>query len=423
MDKPVQPEQARDLNRTEEGSGAALSFTRTRLKVKDVMNPNVVTAAPTEKIFSAAQRMCSHRVSCVVVLDKGNVVGLLTQKDLLLGIAQEQEGYGQLPVAQYMARPVLVVPPEMPVLEAGLVLESRHIKHLPVVAQRELVGIVTQTDITRGLIYLTPLQRVGEVMSPTIATIDEDATVAGAARTMSAQNISCVVVTRRQEPVGILTQKDILTRVILAQRNPTRTRVADVMSSPLLPIPPDYSVFAASRAMEKMCIHRLVVKDAKRVCGIVSQTDILHAVERRLAEEEKYRLLLVQSDIPMFMLDATGVVTYVNVAFLKLFDVQSHEEMVGSVLSDKGVWSGPADRERFLTVLEKGRSGLLRLVAQTAAGRRERLLMLLAVARDGRGEIIGWQGVAWPVTGPRKRKKTLCRNLRKRTLGTRGPDT
>ncbi len=417
MDIPVQLEQTRDSSRSEGEPDAAMSFTRARLKIKDILNPNVVTASPAETVFCAARRMCHCRVSCVVVVDSGNIVGLLTQKDLVLGIAQEQEAYGQLPVAQRMSSPVLVASPDMPVLEAAQILRSKGIKHLPIVAERKLVGIVTQTDITRGLIYMTPLQRVCEVMSPHVTTIDEGMTVTEAARTMAAQKVSCVVVTRFDEPMGILTQKDILMRVILLQRDPTCTSVGEVMSAPILPIPPDYPVFAASRAMDKMRVHRLVVTEAGHVRGIVSQTDILHAVERRLAEEERHWLLLVCSDVPMFMLDATGVVTYANVAFLRLFDAQSHEELVGRILSQERLWSGSEDRERLLAMLERGQSDLLELVARTAAGRPRRIVVLLAVTKDTGGDIIGWQGVAWPVAGARTRKKALCHNSRGNTPG------
>jgi CBS domain-containing protein len=387
--------------------GLALSLTQTRLRVKDVMNQDVITARPGETIFSAAKRMCTHHVSCVVVVDENAVMGVFTQKDLLRGIAQEQEGYCQLPVAERMSSPTVVASPDLPVLEAGRILKSKQIKHLPVAAEQRLVGIVTQTDITRGLIYLTPLQRVSEVMSPNIATVGLEATVADAARSMWSHNISCVVVMQQNEAVGIITQNDIVTRVISLQKNPTRTPVVDVMSSPILPIPPNYSVFTASRMMHQMHIHRFVVQDEERVCGIVSQTDILQAVERRLGEEEKHRLFLVCSEIPMFMLDAKWTVTYVNAAFLRLFDFEAYEDIVGSSFSDDSLWNAPKDRQRVLDVLDQGEPNLLGLAVKTSAGRRKRVVLLLTVSKNASDEISGWQGVIWDVSGRRPPKKKL----------------
>lgn len=406
-----------ESNNKDADSDTELSFAQTGLKIKDVMNPQVVTAAPVETIFTAARRMRSQNVSCAVVVDEGAVVGLFTQRDLLLGIAQEQEGYCQLPVAERMTSPVTVAPPDLPVLEASRILKSKRIKHLPIVAEGRLVGIVTQTDITCSLIYLTPLQRVSEVMSPHVATVNEETTVTDAARIMQSRRISCVVVMRFHQAVGVLSQRDILTRVILLHRNPVRTPVADVMSTPVLPIPPDYSVFTANRIMSRMRIHRLVVQDTKRIYGIVSQTDILHALERRLAEEEKHRLFLVCSDIPMFMLDAGGTLTYVNAAFLRLFEKGSPAQVLGTSLLDARFWSSPADRQRLQGMLDKGRSGMLGMVAMTGTGRLRRIVVLLTVTRNGRDEIGVWQGVAWRVTGRKSPKAALYHNAGDNTPG------
>jgi len=376
-------------------AGIAMSGTQTHLKVKDVMNQDVVTASPGESILSAAKKMSINSVSCVVVVDDHAVVGLFTEKDLLKGITQEQNGFCQLPVAERMSSPVIVASPNLPVLEAGRIIKSKHIKHLPVVADQRLIGIVTQTDITRGLIYLTPLQRVSEIMSPDIAMVDVEATVEEAARVMWSRRISCVVVTHHMEPAGILTQKDILRRIIAPQKNPARTRVSDVMSVPVLPIPPSYSVFTASRIMDRMHIHRLVVQGDKQIRGIVSQTDILRAVERRLQEEEKQRQFQAGSEIPMFTLDAQGMVTYANTAFLRLLGREASDEVVGTLFLNEGFRSRPQDEKRLRQMLRKGQSGLLRLVVRTGPDAVKRILLLLAVTKNDAGEIIGWQGVAW----------------------------
>ncbi len=375
-------------------AGTALSSTQTHLMVKDVMSRDVVTTTPQESILAAARKMAAHTVSCVVVVDGAAVVGLFTEKDLLKGISQERAGFCQFPVAERMSSPVIVAAPSLAVLDAGRILKSKHIKHLPVVADQRLVGIVTQTDITRGLIYLTPLQCVSEIMSPNVATVDAEATIEEAAATMWTRRISCVLVTHQKEPVGILTQTDILRRIVAPQWNPARTRVREVMSAPVLPIPPDYSVFTASRIMDKMHVHRLVVQGGKRIYGIVSQTDILRALERRLQEEEKRRQFLAGSEIPLFTLDAKGRVTYANTAFLHMLGREG-DEVVGELLLNGDFWSRPQDEKRLSQMLEKGRPGLLRPVVRTGAGAGRRILLLLAVMKSHAGEVVGWQGVAW----------------------------
>lgn len=365
------------------------------MAVREVLNPNVITVAPQESIFAAARQMCTHDVSCLVVVEGDRVVGVFTQKDLLQSVALEQAEWWQLPVSQRMSSPAIVAPPDLPVLEAGQLLKSKRIKHLPVVAEQRLVGIVTQTDITRGLVYLTPLQCVREMMSQKVATVDMETTVADAARTMWFQSISCVVVMHLNEPVGIVSQTDILMRIILPQKNAAATPVSEVMSSPVLPIPPDYSIFTASRIMDKMHIHRLVVRDAGQVCGIISQTDILLAVERKLAEEEERRRFPVCADMPAFMLDRENIVTYVNAAFLRLLDSEACDDISGTALPGEHLWPRFQDQKLLCQTLQAGRSDLLRLVVRTRTNATKPILLLLAAMRNDAEGVLGWQGVAW----------------------------
>jgi len=263
-------------------SPVLLGFGDADLKVKDVMTDNVVCAVPSETVLSAIKRMSEHRVSCVVVVDDGTVVGILTERDVLRRVATECRDPTRSKVAEKMSSPVVSIAPDVPVLEASEIMRSRGIKRLAVGDGRRLLGLVTQTDITRGLTSLWPSKAVADIMSTTVVAVNVSVTVAQAARTMSSRNISCVVVMHREEAVGIMTEKDVLKRVVALHRDPGTTPVAEVMSRPLVTSAPDHSILCISRMMDRMRIHRLVVKENKQVCGIVSQTDILDALRREL---------------------------------------------------------------------------------------------------------------------------------------------
>lgn len=271
-------------------SPVLLGFGDVDLKVKDVMTDNVVCAVPGETILSAIKRMSEHRVSCVVVVDDGTVVGILTERDVLRGVAAESRDPTRSKVVEKMSSPVVSIPPEAPVLQASEIIRSKGIKRLVVGDGRRLLGLVTQTDITRGLTSLWPSKNVADIMSTNVVTVNVSITVAQAARMMSSQNISCVVVMHREEAVGIMTEKDVLKRVVALHRDPGTTPVAEVMSRPLVTSTPDHSILCVSRMMDRMHIHRLVVKENKQVCGIVSQTDILDALLRELEEVREARL-------------------------------------------------------------------------------------------------------------------------------------
>jgi len=270
-------------------------FGDAELKVRDVMTDHVVCAASGETVLTAIKKMSDNRVSCVVVVDNDTVVGILTERDVLRGVAAETGRHSpRSKVAERMSSPVISIAPDVPVLDASELIRSKGIKRLVVGDGKRLVGLVTQTDITRGLISLWLSENVADIMSTNVATVNVSVTVAEAARIMTTRNISCIVVMNHDEPVGIMTEKDVLKRVVALHRNPNTTAVQDVMSRPVVTSPPDHSILCVSRTMDRMRIHRLVVKENKHVCGIVSQTDILDALRReleRIREVQSHRRL------------------------------------------------------------------------------------------------------------------------------------
>jgi CBS domain-containing protein len=259
------------------------------LKIRDVMSKDVVTTTPGDTVFDAAKRMSEAGISCLVVTEGERVIGILTERDVLRAVAGGLVDLHRITVAQAMSSPVQPVSPALSILTAGRIMEARQIRRLPVLEGKQLVGIVTQTDITRGLVTLIPLTSISDIMTREVATVAADASVAEAARIMASKCISCVVVMRQDEPAGILTEKDLIRRVAAVQRNPAETRVADVMSSPITVVPPDYSVLGVCRKMDALHLHRLVIMDGGNLCGIVTQTDIMRAIRAELERVENDR--------------------------------------------------------------------------------------------------------------------------------------
>jgi CBS domain-containing protein len=266
----------------DESLGEQSDDTRRELKISDIMSHDTITAAPEDTVLSAVKKMSESNVSCVVVVDDGTVSGIVTDKDILKGIAGKDTEFQRLCVTDRMSTPVEVVCPETSVFAAGKTMEAKGIKRLPVVDGGELVGIVTQTDITRGLISISPLKAVSDIMAIDIATVDTGATVAEAAQIMSSKGISCLVAMHRNTVAGIVTEKDLIRRVVALHKDPMQTQVVDMMSFPLVSVPPSYSVLSAGKKMDTMHLHRLVVMTDEEVVGIVTQTDIARAVRREL---------------------------------------------------------------------------------------------------------------------------------------------
>mgnify|MGYP000716383667 FL=1 len=120
---------------------------------------------------------------------------------------------------------------------------------------------------------------VEDVMSSPVVTVREDDTVEKVAKLMDEYSIGSVVVVRdKDEPVGVITERDIVRKVVAKDRKPSEVRAAEIMSTPLFTIEPDKDVKEAARTMGRYDIRRLIVMHKGRMVGIVSSRDILQAV-------------------------------------------------------------------------------------------------------------------------------------------------
>jgi CBS domain-containing protein len=116
--------------------------------------------------------------------------------------------------------------------------------------------------------------KVEDVMVREVITIDENATVKEAAEIMNKFEIGCLIAVRKGKAVGIITERDLLKRVVAEAKDVNKTRVKDVMSSPLVVVEPNLDLEEAVKLMFQMKIKKLPVVEGKRLVGLVSLTDI-----------------------------------------------------------------------------------------------------------------------------------------------------
>jgi len=114
---------------------------------------------------------------------------------------------------------------------------------------------------------------VKEIMKSSVICIDSSMTVKDAAKMMSDAGVGCIIVMEKNSALGILTERDFV-RKIIAQEKPLSTPVKDVMSSPLITIDPDESVWELAQLMKVKCIHKVPVVDKGKLVGITTSTDL-----------------------------------------------------------------------------------------------------------------------------------------------------
>jgi PAS domain S-box-containing protein len=373
------------------------------LNVGDVMKKEVATISPEEIVISAARIMSDSKISCLVVMDQDNVAGIVTETDVLRRVCKNGKDFYQTRLSQIMSSPVESAASDISVLEASKILGDRHIKRLPIIDEGKLVGIVTQTDLVRALTSYGLWRDVSEIMSRDIACIKRDATVAEAAEIMTSRDISCIVVMDGDDVAGVLTEKDLLGRVVALQKDPAKTRMEDVMSHPVTSVPSTLSVFSASRIMEEMNIRRLIIMKNKHLCGVVTQTDIFMTVRDKLqAEEEKSFRLMEGSRSNIYKTDLNGMVTYINPSFMELLEVSGPAEILGRPFLPDRFWYDLQDRERFLKELRMRSIESRELTLKTAKGNKIFVTVFPNYTKDAYGQINGSQGVVYDVTAKKE---------------------
>ena len=116
--------------------------------------------------------------------------------------------------------------------------------------------------------------KVEDVMVKEVVTISENASVKEAADIMNQFEIGSIIAVRKGKAIGIITERDLLKRVIAEGMDAKKTRVKDIMSSPVIVIPPGTELEEAMRLMFQKKIKKLAIVDQKRLIGVVSLTDI-----------------------------------------------------------------------------------------------------------------------------------------------------
>jgi len=115
---------------------------------------------------------------------------------------------------------------------------------------------------------------VNQVMSKNVLTLDKSTSLQEAAENMKKLNVGCVIVTENNNPIGIITERDFVTKIV-AEGRPLFTEIQEVMSSPLITIDSEETIWEASELMKEKSIHKLPVKENEQITGIVTTTDIV----------------------------------------------------------------------------------------------------------------------------------------------------
>ena len=117
--------------------------------------------------------------------------------------------------------------------------------------------------------------RMCDIMVRNVITTTKDSTLEEAVSLMNEHEIGCLIVTENKKAVGILTERDLLKRILAKSENIKRIKVRDVMSEPLVSVEPGLQIGDVSKLMFEKNIKKMPIIKKGELLGLVTMTDIL----------------------------------------------------------------------------------------------------------------------------------------------------
>ncbi len=280
------------------------------MNVADIMSSPVYVINADEPVSHARKLMLRHKISTLLVLNEGKMVGIVTKSDIANRLAQAEPLWrrrpiDQVPIKLLMTESVITIYPEASISQAAALMLENRVHNIPVV-KNDIVGIVTRTDLVR---YVAENEeeiktKIPKLMTEDIVSVHRHHTINHVIDEMNRNEIERVIVKDDAgKLVGIISRKDLALNLLtdfqgeLSTKNIKMTRKSspggqktyryvkevpltaeDIMVSPIVSIDVNETVSNAAKKMIEEGLTALPVSDGEDIVGILSRTDIMKAV-------------------------------------------------------------------------------------------------------------------------------------------------
>ena len=262
------------------------------MKIREIMRPGPITIHETDSLGSAQRMMSKSRVRHLPVMSDGRLVGMLSERDVLLARARNdnEQDWWAIPVHDVMTAPVQVAGSEDSLTEVAGRMAASKLGAMPIVERGKLVGIATVTDVldaeVREAMAPGPVAAAtaSDAMTPFPLTIRPEAPLAEAVALMIAHHVRHLPVMDGQSAIiGVLSERDVRTAIgdpveylDLFHRAAAKYRVRDVMTKGAIAVPFDQPLRETAKSFADTRVGALPVVDKfGALIGIISYVDAL----------------------------------------------------------------------------------------------------------------------------------------------------
>jgi CBS domain-containing protein len=280
------------------------------MKVADIMSSPVYVMNADEPVSHARNLMLRHKISTLLVLNEGKMVGIVTKSDISNRLAQTEPLWrrrpiDQIPIKLLMTDSVISIYPEASISQAAALMFENGVHNIPVI-KNEIVGIITRTDIVRYIAENTEeiKTKIPRLMTEDIVSVHRHHTINHVVDEMNKNEIERVIVKDDTgKSVGIISRKSLALTLLtdiqgdLSTKSIKMTRrsspagqktyryvkevpvtAEDIMVSPIVSIDINETVSEAAKKMMEEGVTALPVSDGEDIVGILSRTDIMKAI-------------------------------------------------------------------------------------------------------------------------------------------------
>ncbi|MEC4674537.1 MAG: CBS domain-containing protein [Nitrospirota bacterium] len=264
--------------------------------VENFMQRDLVTVKGETTLVLAAKKMAEQKIGCLLVHREGDtsqpsdLFGLLSETDLVRKGLARGVSLSDTMVSHIMETPIQTIPMGSTMLDASHVMEQSGVRHLCVADGQDIVGLISVRDLVKHFVYAAsgPLRDLDDVYRPLsilmhteLVTIDREESLSTVATFMTEKRIGSVLVAQHGVVVGIVTERDLVQKVVGLDKDPNQVTVGTVMSSPLIDIDVNRTVHDASDLMAEKGIRHLTVTENHAIVGILSIRDLIRMISVR----------------------------------------------------------------------------------------------------------------------------------------------
>ncbi len=127
--------------------------------------------------------------------------------------------------------------------------------------------------------------QIRDIMGKNVVTIDEDSSVLDAAQLLKEKEISFLVITKNNKPIGVVTESDFVRKLVVDDKIASKTSLSEIMSYKFRSVEPATDIEDAIQKMLNNKIRRLLVIDQEKLVGVVTETDLTSFLRNKLLIE------------------------------------------------------------------------------------------------------------------------------------------